>query len=206
MLDRPSRLERLSSRARRFRRGHLPCAPASSQRSTHSKTKGETRTYATRPAVGRAIRDLRQGGSLLISSEIQPGVRVFSRPQEPEFEAMPGRLDPTVPDDRILAAAFELQRGHPADAVVLVTGDVNLQTKAELARLPFAEPPPTPLPGIEPEARAAATAPHDDGHRTSPIDGSERTNDAGGHGRTLWRSRQTACCRPRSMRREPHTL
>jgi hypothetical protein len=92
-------------------------------------------------AVGRAIRDVRQQGSLLDGVEIEPGVRVFSRPQEPDFGVMPGRLDPAVPDDRILAAAFELQRGHASDAVVLVTGDINLQTKAELARLPYAEPP-----------------------------------------------------------------
>ena len=31
-----------------------------------------------------------------------------------------------------------------AAAVVLVTSDVNLQTKAEIAELPFAEPPPAP--------------------------------------------------------------
>ena len=95
-------------------------------------------------AAGRAIRDLRQGGSLLDGVEIAAGVRVFSRPQEPQFEGLPGRLDRSVPDDRILAAAFELQREHPTAAVVLVTGDMNLQTKAELARLPFAEPPAKP--------------------------------------------------------------
>jgi hypothetical protein len=95
-------------------------------------------------AAGRAIRDLRQGGSLLDGVELVPGVRVFSRPQEPEFDGLPGRLDRSVPDDRILAAAFELQREHPTAAVVLVTGDLNMQTKAELARLPFAEPPGKP--------------------------------------------------------------
>jgi len=95
-------------------------------------------------AAGRAIRDLRQGGSLLDGVEVAPGVRVFSRPQEPQFDGLPGRLDRSVPDDRILAAAFELQREHPTAAVVLVTGDINMQTKAELARLPFAEPPAKP--------------------------------------------------------------
>lgn len=92
-------------------------------------------------AAGRAIRAVRQGGSLLDGVEIKPGLRIFSRPQEPEFDGLPGRLDRSVPDDRILAAAFELQRERPAAAVVLVTGDINLQTKADLARLPFAETP-----------------------------------------------------------------
>lgn len=92
-------------------------------------------------AAGRAIKEISRRGSLLEGVALSPAVRVFSRPQEPKFDALPGSLDPSVPDDRILAAAFELQRQHATAAVVLVTGDLNLQTKAELAQLPFAEPP-----------------------------------------------------------------
>jgi rRNA-processing protein FCF1 len=89
----------------------------------------------------RAIKDLRQRGSLLDGVQVVDGMTVFSRPVEPVFDRLPGRLDPSVPDDRILAAVFELQRERPRGAVVLVTGDVNLQTKAELAGIPFVEPP-----------------------------------------------------------------
>lgn len=99
----------------------------------------EVREKARR--AGLAIKAIRERGSLLHGVEIEGGVRVFSRPQEPRFDDLPGHLDPSVPDDRLLAAAFELQREHPTAAVVLVTRDVNLQTKAELARIPFAEPP-----------------------------------------------------------------
>jgi predicted ribonuclease YlaK len=48
-----------------------------------------------------------------------------------------------VPDDRLLGAALELQRDRPRGIVVLLTGDVNLQTKAELVDLPFVELPPS---------------------------------------------------------------
>jgi hypothetical protein len=106
------------------------------------KDRGRTPAARDRArAAGKAINDVRKAGTLLDGIEIQQGVRLFSRPQEPDFAALPGHLDPLVPDDRILAAAFELQRAHPTSAVVLVTADLNLQTKAELARLPFAEPP-----------------------------------------------------------------
>ncbi len=89
----------------------------------------------------RAIKDLRSRGSLVERVDLTPGVRVISRPLEPTFARLPAGLDPTIPDDRILGSALELQREHPASAVVLVTGDVNLQTKAELGGLPFVEPP-----------------------------------------------------------------
>lgn len=92
-------------------------------------------------AAGRMVKELRLRGSLLAGVDMGGGLRVFSRPQEPRFEDLPGRLDPSVPDDRILTSAFELQRDHPDRAVVLVTGDTNLQTKCELAGLPFVESP-----------------------------------------------------------------
>ncbi len=44
-------------------------------------------------------------------------------------------------NDRILAAFIEVMRLHPQSSVILVTRDINLQNKAEFARLPFVEPP-----------------------------------------------------------------
>ena len=49
-------------------------------------------------------------------------------------------LDPDVPDDRILASALDLQARRPAATVVLMTRDLNLQTKAAAVAMPFAEP------------------------------------------------------------------
>jgi predicted ribonuclease YlaK len=50
-------------------------------------------------------------------------------------------LDPENVDDRIIASVFEVQRLQPSSAVVLVTGDISLQTKAEAAAIPWAEIP-----------------------------------------------------------------
>jgi hypothetical protein len=100
---------------------------------------GDIRAKA-RHAIAR-IKEIRDQGSLRDGVEIGSGVRVFGRPHEPKLKGLPGSLDPAVMDDRILGVAFELQREFPAAAVVLVTGDINLQTKAEIAEIPFAEPP-----------------------------------------------------------------
>lgn len=50
-------------------------------------------------------------------------------------------LDPANNDDRILASFVEVMRRFTRSPVLLVTRDVNLQNKAEFARLPFVEPP-----------------------------------------------------------------
>jgi len=92
-------------------------------------------------SAGQVIKDLRSRGSLVEGIDLKPGLRVISRPLEPSFARLPAGLDPAIPDDRILGSALELQREHPASAVVLVTGDINLQTKAELGGLPYVEPP-----------------------------------------------------------------
>ncbi len=94
-------------------------------------------------AAGTAIKELRQKGRLLDGVPVTDAVTVFSRPVEPDFTRLPRHLDPTVPDDRLLGAALELQRDRPRGIVVLLTGDVNLQTKAELVDLPFVELPPS---------------------------------------------------------------
>lgn len=50
-------------------------------------------------------------------------------------------LDRANSDDRILGSAVELMREHPNRGIALVTRDINLQNKAEFARVPFLEPP-----------------------------------------------------------------
>jgi hypothetical protein len=50
-------------------------------------------------------------------------------------------LDKDNNDDRVLAATIEIMRMRPRSAVVLVTRDINMQNKAEFARMPFVEPP-----------------------------------------------------------------
>ena len=42
-------------------------------------------------------------------------------------------LDPTVPDDRFIACVLEAIADHPTAIVALITGDINLQNKADNA-------------------------------------------------------------------------
>jgi predicted ribonuclease YlaK len=68
-------------------------------------------------------------------------IRIRSIATEPCVDEVLPWLDPTSPDDRILASCVETMRVHPRSKVALVTGDINLQNKAEFARIPFLEPP-----------------------------------------------------------------
>ncbi len=60
---------------------------------------------------------------------------------EPDFEHTLHWLDNGNSDDRIIASALEIQVRNPSDTVILVSSDINLQNKAEMANLPYLEPP-----------------------------------------------------------------
>ncbi len=60
---------------------------------------------------------------------------------EPDFDETLPWLDRTNNDDRIRAVFVEVMRQHPRSTVILVTRDINLQSKADFARLLFLEPP-----------------------------------------------------------------
>ena len=92
-------------------------------------------------SVIRRLKGLRRQGNLLKGVTVNKTITVRMEAKEPNFKYTLGWLDPSNNDDRIIANALELQRTCPSDKVVLVTGDINLQNKAELAKLPYAEPP-----------------------------------------------------------------
>jgi len=60
---------------------------------------------------------------------------------EPSMAATLPWLDAANDDDRLLASALEVMRQYPHSAVFLVTRDINLQNKAEFAKVCFIEPP-----------------------------------------------------------------
>lgn len=66
---------------------------------------------------------------------------LLSIAKEPDFGDTLPWLDPNNADDRYLASFIEVMRMFPRSPTVLVTRDINLQNKAEFARLPFSEPP-----------------------------------------------------------------
>ncbi len=93
-------------------------------------------------AVIRQIKEYARRGSLSVGVTIVANrIRLRALASEPRVEETLFWLDPTVPDDRMLASTVEAMRMHPRSTVALVTGDINLQNKAAFAGIPFLEPP-----------------------------------------------------------------
>jgi predicted ribonuclease YlaK len=92
-------------------------------------------------SVIKRIKGFRQQGSLLDGVITYKTVTVKTIAKEPKADEVLSWLDKDVPDDRIIASALEIQRQNLGAKVVLVTSDINLQNKAEAARLPHIETP-----------------------------------------------------------------
>lgn len=107
------------------------------------KDRGRTEDVREKArSVVRRIKGLRDRGNLREGVKLAGSISVQLEHREPDTGLLEW-LDPSVPDDRLLASALQLQSGHPSGVVVVVTSDINLQTKAEAAGLPYAETPPT---------------------------------------------------------------
>jgi hypothetical protein len=89
----------------------------------------------------RIIKGMRNQGPTRIGVTVDKTMTVRMIATEPQFGKLPSWLDPSNRDDRILASALEIQFDDPSKTAILVTGDMNLQNKAEMAFLPYAEPP-----------------------------------------------------------------
>jgi rRNA-processing protein FCF1 len=108
------------------------------------KLKSQHRVPELRQKADKAIqriKGLRNQGNLNQGVTINKTIQVCAIAKEPDFNRTLNWLDKDNFDDRIIASALEIQRAKPAAAVILVTGDINLQNKAAAAKLPFAEPP-----------------------------------------------------------------
>lgn len=83
--------------------------------------------------------------------------RLMAWPREPDMDRSLPWLDRRSADDRLLASAIEIARGRALSPVAIVTRDLNLQNKCELARMPFLWPPAQSGPphSAEPNARVA---------------------------------------------------
>ena len=93
-------------------------------------------------AVIRQIKEYRRRGSLTEGVFVVNGrIGLRSVAVEPRVDDLLPWLDPACGDDRMLAGCVEAMRMHSRSVVALVTGDINLQNKAEFARVPFIEPP-----------------------------------------------------------------
>lgn len=90
----------------------------------------------------RQIKEYRRRGSLADGVPIvRDRITLRSVAVEPRTANTLPWLDADSADDRILAATVDVMRLHPRAAIALVSRDINLQNKADYARLPYLEPP-----------------------------------------------------------------
>jgi hypothetical protein len=105
-----------------------------------SDVKANGRTHEKREIaqrVERRLNGLRKKGNLAVGVNVTRTVTVRTLAAEPSSEFGPSWLDRSVMDDRLVLAALEIQSAHPSAAVVLVIGDLNVQTKADALSLPY---------------------------------------------------------------------
>lgn len=88
----------------------------------------------------RRLKGLRDNGDVTAGAKVAGDVWVRFEHTEPRSEGLPSWLDLHVPDDRFVASTLLLQSDHPGSALVVVTSDLNLQTKLAAVSLPFLEP------------------------------------------------------------------
>jgi predicted ribonuclease YlaK len=92
--------------------------------------------------VIRLVKECRRRGRLTEGVPLVTGVsEIIAIAIEPDMNKSLPWLDPQNNDDRLLAVVIEVMRMRPGSPVVLVSRDINLQNKAEFARVPFLEPP-----------------------------------------------------------------
>lgn len=87
------------------------------------------------------IKGLRKQGSMLKGVTVDKSIIVRMIAPEPNFQNNLPWLNSKNADDRIIASTLEIQRAHSSSFVLLVTSDINLQNKAEMAKIPYSEPP-----------------------------------------------------------------
>ena len=85
------------------------------------------------------IKGWRNQGSLLDGVTVNRTITVRAVASEPDMQRTLTWLDEHNRDDRIVATVLEVQSAHPTARVVLITGDINLLNKADVARIESAE-------------------------------------------------------------------
>jgi rRNA-processing protein FCF1 len=89
----------------------------------------------------RRLKGLRDNGNVRVGARVAGEIYAVFEHTEPGGDGLPGWLDLTVPDDRLVASVLLLQSVHPGSMVHVATSDLNLQTKLAAVGLPHLEPP-----------------------------------------------------------------
>jgi predicted ribonuclease YlaK len=87
------------------------------------------------------IKGWRRQGSLLEGVTVDGTITVIAVAEEPNMRQTLSWLDSENADDRVIAGILELHARHPAERVILVSGDINLQNKADAASIEVVDPP-----------------------------------------------------------------
>ena len=85
------------------------------------------------------IRELKKQGTLFEGVKFRDYM-IIVPPKESDFSNTLNWLDQSSLEDRIIAAVLAFEHTHHDKIVVLVTENINLQNKAEMASLPVIEP------------------------------------------------------------------
>lgn len=108
----------------------------------HKIIHGKEQVRKKVSSVIRRIKEYRRRGSLNDGVVVVNGrVSLRSIANEPNMAQSLSWLDSTNADDRFLASAIDIMRADLTTHAFIVTADINLQNKAEMAGLPFREVP-----------------------------------------------------------------
>lgn len=106
------------------------------------KSTGKDSLKEKAERIIRQIKEYRRRGNLLEGVPLRSrSHKIQTIATEPDFQQTLKFLDPSVPDDRVLAGFLEVVRKRPRCQVTLVTRDINMINKADFARIPCVEPP-----------------------------------------------------------------
>ena len=87
----------------------------------------------------KRIKGWRKQGSLTEGVTVNSTVTVMAEHKEPDMENTLSWLDTENSDDRIIASVLSVMSVFPSARVILVTGDINLQNKADSAMIEIGE-------------------------------------------------------------------
>jgi hypothetical protein len=87
------------------------------------------------------IKEFRRRGSLIDGVQIRHNkIELATIAKEPDFTKSFSWLDSSNEDDRLIAETVEIIRDNAGSIIALITADINLQNKCEMADLHFIEP------------------------------------------------------------------
>lgn len=104
--------------------------------------KNNHRNPEFREKVNKAITRIkgwRNQGNLRDGVTVNRNITVKAVAREPDIKKTLSWLDFDNKDDRIIASVLEVQASNPTARVILVTGDINLANKADVAKIETAE-------------------------------------------------------------------